>query len=109
MTTRVWIAQCLCGPNRHAILAVARECDDEADPRQLLPVLRKEVANLRRFALNPWCAICGSLEENWRYEVGRTHWRTMKEAEPELAKAAAGNSGANLAYGTHGPDRPGSA
>ncbi len=103
----VWIAQCLCGPNRHAILACAGECDGAAEAQMLLAQLREEVAELRRSGLNPWCAICGSLEAHWRYQVDRTPFRTMEEAGPELVRAAAGNAVANVLCGTHGPHRPG--
>jgi hypothetical protein len=105
---RVWIAQCLCGPNRHAIAANADEFDSETEARKLLRHLRNGVAELRRGGINPWCAICGSVEAAWRYELARTPFRTMEEAGPELAKLAAGAL-ANLLLGSHGPDRPGSA
>jgi hypothetical protein len=106
--TRVWIAQCLCGPNRHAILAVAGEAASEAAASDaLLPQLRDAVASMVPGILNPWCGICGAEAKGWRYEVGRTPFRTLEEAGPELARLAAGNLAANALYGTHGPTRPG--
>ena len=36
--------------------------------------------------LNPWCAICKAGCETWRYEVGRTKFRTMEEAAPLLQR-----------------------
>ena len=104
---RVWIAQCLCGPNRHAIAALAGEADSATEALDLLTRLRAGIADLRQADLNPWCAICGSPEAAWLYQIDRTRFRTMKEAGPELARTAAGNAVANALFGTHGPTRPG--
>ena len=105
--TRVWIAQCLCGPNRHAILANAGEADSEATARDaLIPQLREAIGMLLQSTLNPWCAICGATRPSWRYEIGRTPFRTIAEAAPELAEMAAGNVVANALFGTHGPTKP---
>jgi hypothetical protein len=107
--TRVWIAQCLCGPNRHAIAAVAGEARDEIDAAAyLLPRLDAGVDRLlRQQGVNPWCAICGAVRSAWCNELGRTRFRTMEEATPHLAETALGNAAASVLYGTHGPNRPG--
>lgn len=107
--TRVWIAHCLCGPNRHAIAALAGEFETEAEASAgLLSKLRRLITELNGAGtLNPWCGICGSLA--WRYEVGVTRWRTMAEAETYLRRVEAENIAANLVYGTHGSKPPGSA
>lgn len=107
MTRHVWLAQCLCGPRRHAILAAAGEFDDEAAAAGLITTLREYVADLRKTTINPWCGICGSTA--WQYENARTRWRTMAEANAELEKTEAGNIAALFIYGSHGPKPPGSA
>ena len=106
---RVWIAQCLCGPNRHAIAALAGDFGGEATARRsLLRKLRERIATLLlTSAINPWCAICGAEEPTWHYEVGRTAFRTMEEAAPMLAQTAAGNALAGALFGSHGPTKPG--
>jgi hypothetical protein len=103
----VWLAQCLCGSNRHAIAALAGEFDDELHARMtLLTSLGEAVAAILEHGVNPWCAICGADAKGWRHEFARTRFATMEEAEPELAKSQASNALANILFGTHGPDRP---
>lgn len=106
---RVWIAQCLCGPNRHAIAAAATEADSEPNAESvLLPQLRRHVATLLQSGINPWCGICGAEQPGWRYEVARTAFGTMEEAGPTLAGIAVSNALGAALYGTHAPTRPGS-
>jgi len=105
--TRVYIAQCLCGPNRHAIIALAGEFDDEAQAfTMLIPQLRTAVGELFDAGVNRWCGICGAVEPGWRYEVGRTRFRSMEEGRAEMEKTAAGNLLANALFGTHGSEPP---
>jgi len=86
---RVWIAQCLC-PARHAILAVAGEAEEETASQTLLVPLREEIALLLASGtINPFCGICLSPDDTWKYEVGRTRFRTMDEAKPSLRKSEA--------------------
>ena len=86
--TRVWIAQCLCGGGRHAILAAAGEADGPRAAKVVLELLRDQVADLLAGRLlNPWCALCNSPAGEWRYEVRPTRFATMEEAEPELRKS----------------------
>ena len=102
---RVWIAQCLCGPNRHAICALAGEADEAAAPA-LLTRLREAVAALLRTTTNPWCGICGAEEAGWRYELDPTAFRTLEDAGPELGRTALANALSAAVFGMHGPTKP---
>lgn len=87
-STRIWIAQCLCGPQRHAILAVAGEADGPRAAKVLLSMIRDQVADLLAGRLlNEWCALCNAPAREWTYEVRRSRFATMDEAEPELRKS----------------------
>jgi hypothetical protein len=84
----VWISQCLC-EHRHCILSAVW---DEADTSQAQA--EAELSNaltqlLWTGTLNKWCRICRS--ETFHYEAGRTTWRTIEEATPELQKVQAAN------------------
>lgn len=85
---RVWLAQCLC-PSRHAILAASKEARTRAQAQtEIQQPLKAQIDSLLAAgSLNPWCGLCGAKAETWHYEVGRTRFRTMAEAEPELRKA----------------------
>jgi hypothetical protein len=105
---RVWIAQMLCGPNRHCIAALVGEADDEQEAgRELGRPLWPQVEKLLADSVNPWCGLCGSTRTNWRIELGRTPFRTMAEAESALAENAADQTLTSILYGTHGPKPPG--
>jgi hypothetical protein len=86
--SRVWIAQCLC-PKRHAILAVSAEAKDRmAAEASLIERLRTQVRRMiGSGTLNPWCGLCKAPIESWRYQVGRTRFATMAEAEPVLRQS----------------------
>lgn len=87
--TRVWIAQCLC-PQRHCVMAVADEATDVASAEPIRVKLIKSVADLLRTkAINPWCGLCQSPFDSWRYELGRTQWGSTAEALPALKQLAA--------------------
>jgi hypothetical protein len=88
--TRVWIAQCLC-PQRHCILATAGEADTGLLAYESVAMpLREDIAKkLQARELNPWCGLCHAPADSWRYEVGRTRWRTMAEAMPALKQVEA--------------------
>lgn len=96
----VWIAQCLCRC-RHAILAQALLADNESDAiRDGVEPLREAVNELLASGeMNPWCAICKASAETWHYEVGRTRFATMAEAEPELLRVEAENLAFNALFG----------
>lgn len=104
---RVWVAQLLCGDNRHMIAGLAGECDDEQDADRVLG--RPLWPQVERLGVNPWCAICGSPREKWRVELGRTVWKTMDEANKPLKQNASEQALANILLGTHGPKPPGRA
>jgi hypothetical protein len=84
----IWLAQCLC-PDRHAILAAAGEAVDEQDATRLIFTVQTAVKDMLRSELNPWCGLCHAPAESWRYEVGRTRFRTMEAAMPDLRRLAA--------------------
>jgi hypothetical protein len=99
---RVWICQCLCGPNRHAIMAAAEELSSRPEAERLQRDLRRFVAELHRTgAMNPWCGICGS--GAWTYELDRTPWRSMDEAKPHLNRAQYQNLLSKALFGSDGP------
>lgn len=104
---RVWIAQCLC-PARHCILAGAEVAAtrDEAE-REILAPVREQVADwLRRESLNPWCGLCGAKADSWRYEIGRTRFRTMAEAMPSMRESEARQAAARAVFGDLHKTRP---
>jgi len=83
---RVWIAQCLCGPARHCIVAATAEAGTpEEARREALEPLKAAVRRMTADgSIDAWCGLCGAAEPGWRYEVGRTRWRTHEEALPTL-------------------------
>jgi len=78
---RVRILQCLCGPARHAILAMAVPVGpDEMSDAVALEALKTAIAALlaglgAELALptggriDPWCGLCGAPVGGWRYEL----------------------------------------
>jgi hypothetical protein len=101
---RVWIAQCLC-PQRHAILAAAKETVDRSEAEDLIAQLRTQVTRMiGSGTLNPWCGLCGSPVESWRYEVNRTRFRLIEEAEPSLRQVEREQAAVREAFG--GRDHP---
>jgi hypothetical protein len=99
--SRVWIAQCLC-PQRHAILAAAGVAHDRADAE--LTVLGPLIGRVRKLCtdeiINPWCGLCKAPEADWRYEVGRTRFTSMAEAETTLRGSEAAQSIVRRAFGS---------
>jgi hypothetical protein len=83
----ILIAQCLCGPARHCILAVFG--DDSAV--ELEARLRVKVLEMVLTSINPWCALCGTGAKSWVYEVAETRFQTMAEAAAALAPLEAAN------------------
>jgi hypothetical protein len=100
---RFRIAQCLCGPARHAILAMALgPATDDITDVQATSSLRAIIEALvdgRGEALkmglpptlNPWCGLCGRHARDWVYEIRRSKpfsdWETaqrfLKECEAD--------------------------
>ena len=85
--THVWLAQCLC-PDRHTICATAGDATDVTDAQiAILVPLREQVdAILAAKTFNPWCGLCHAPASEWTYEVRRTAFTTMEEAEPALRR-----------------------
>jgi hypothetical protein len=84
---RVWIVQCMC-PQRHCIMAVSSVCATVAELKILIQSLQTTIAQMiDRKALNPFCGICGCPSSKWRYESGRTRFKSKEEAEPALRRA----------------------
>ena len=88
---RVYLIQCLCGPERHCILAVpfVAEADQRSAQSKLWDAINGMKAAVQDAIeakqLNPWCDLCGSRQ--WQYEAGRTPFPTLEEALPHLKQA----------------------
>lgn len=76
---RIRIAQCLCGPARHAILATAVGPSVTLTDAALLDGLRGVVQLVMDgnggdvgipFRMDPWCGLCGTAAHDWQYEIG---------------------------------------
>jgi hypothetical protein len=100
MTTRVWVAQCLC-PQRHCIMAASRGAENAADANaNVLTPLQKQVESMLIIkALNPWCGLCHAAASEWTYEVRRTAFATMDEIEPALRQLEAEQIVTNALWG----------
>lgn len=73
---RLRIVQCVCGPQRHCLVALAvldpERPDDEVG--QMVHAAVKEALAGRGAAvglphMNPWCGICGAPTRTWKYEI----------------------------------------
>lgn len=85
MTRRVWLAQCLCGPQRHCIVAAADEAENDRAAEAITAKLRENIETAQEAGvINPWCSLCRAPAESWRYECRRTPFRSMAEAMPVL-------------------------
>lgn len=86
----VYLIQCLC-PQRHCIAGITYEAGGPSNER--LAAFRLVVAQLiKEKTINPWCGICDS--RDWHYEMAKTRYRTMEEAEGPLAEAQAAQAAA---------------
>lgn len=99
-TKRVWIAQCLC-PQKHCIFAASGEAEDKNGANvNVLGPLRAQIGSLLGAGtINPWCGLCHAVVEMWTYEVGRTRFRSMAEAKPELERAQSEQIATGATYG----------
>jgi hypothetical protein len=92
---RIRIVQCLCGPARHAILAMAvmdpEHTDDEVG--MLVHTAVKEALAGRGAdiglpaKINPWCGICGAPTRTWMYQLAWS--RPFKDEADALAELKA--------------------
>src|SRR4051812_19874945 len=92
---RIRLVQCLCGPARHAILALAvKPPPAEMPDARALDLLRTAVEALQEGrgtelglpfrAIDPWCGLCGAAASGWTHEIG---W-SRSFADWEAAEAA---------------------
>jgi hypothetical protein len=83
------IVQCLCGPARHCIQAIAyepgtgvlAEANAAGSLRELIDTAISE------YVMNPWCAICGSKRQQWVFEDKQLKFNSLEEARPFLRQA----------------------
>lgn len=89
MSKSVWIAQCLC-PARHCVLAAANEAETDDEAQAIGDRLRDAVAMLiRAEVLNPHCGLCGAGSETWGYELAKTGFASLNQAQPLLRQMEA--------------------
>ena len=84
------IVQCLCGPARHCIVAIAYSSFDdvtltEANPAKYTEGFVEELIAVK--AINPWCGICNAKRPAWVFEDSPTKYHTMEEAEAALRES----------------------
>lgn len=95
------IVQCLCGPARHCIVAIAympgitsaqkelRSFDDvtltEANAAKYTEGFVEELIAVK--AIYPWCGICNAKRPAWVFEDSPTKYHTMEEAEAALGES----------------------
>ena len=53
--------------------------------------------------INPWCGLCKAPIESWRYELGRTRFASMAEAEPVLRQSEREQSAVRRIFGEEVP------
>ena len=80
----IWIIQCLCGPNRHAIYAIAYDAKEMPHDLAMADIQQSVNTQITKGQWNPWCGICGS--RDWTYEQRLTKYKTMEEAKTEMSK-----------------------
>jgi hypothetical protein len=95
----VWIAQCLC-PARHAIAASFAEATGLASAEREVrrPLCLAVALALQAGDINPWCGLCGATSATWQYELARSRFATMADAEPEMRRLAAEQAATRAAY-----------
>lgn len=97
---KVHIVQCLCGPARHCIIALAylpgqtsAQNDDFSDitltEENATAYLQKTVDRfIRSQAIDPWCGLCKAKRENWLVEDAITIFDSIEEAKGPLKELA---------------------
>jgi len=91
---RVRIVQCLCGPKRHCILAMA-VMDPEHTDEEVIAMVHTAVKEalagrgepLGVPNMNPWCGICGAPTKTWMYQAAWS--RPFKDEAAALAELKA--------------------
>ena len=83
------IVQCLCGPARHCITALAYEphtgdMTEENAAGRLEQLVDKAIGER---LINPWCAICRAKRERWVFEDSKLKFNPLEEARPFLRQA----------------------
>jgi hypothetical protein len=91
----IHLIQCLCGPKRHAIFALAYDDQDRNGAEALADFKGMVTLMLKTNAVKPWCGMCALGEdeiahcESWFYEDRATVFQSMAEAEPYLKQSEA--------------------
>jgi len=107
-TLRHKLAQCLCGPERHTIIALAFQATatQEADDQLCLEALQGMVASQLLGSLEPCCGLCGADAKAWIYEVApliKTDWyevlADLIASQREQIRTAQMFKAAGLAHG----------
>ncbi|MEP7304192.1 MAG: hypothetical protein ABJA98_01615 [Acidobacteriota bacterium] len=102
------IVQCLCGPQRHAILAMAVSTNlaEQTTDHEALAWLKAAIGLLLEGRggeiempprIDPWCGLCGAPARDWTYEIGWSRefedWgaaqRALRESETDQRASAA--------------------
>ena len=83
------IVQCLCGPARHCITALAYEphagdMTEENATGRLEQFVDKAIGER---LINPWCAICRARRERWVFEDRTLKFNSLEEARSFLRQA----------------------
>jgi len=81
-------------------MAVSAEAADRLAAEALIERLRTQVRRtIGSGTINPWCGLCHAPAERWRYEVGRTRFASMAEAEPVLRQSEREQSAVRRLFG----------
>lgn len=86
----IWITQWLC-PSRHCAIALAWD-----DREQTAEDVEEKGEQVFRQGVNRWCGICG---QRLHVEHGRTPFKTMEEAKPQLKRLERANLLARVIVG----------
>ena len=87
------IVQCLCGPQRHCIMALAYEpgvtfpsLPDGPVTAEKAPQILRQLVDIAIAAeqMNPWCAICRAPRAQWLFEDAALAFEALEEAQPYL-------------------------
>jgi transcriptional regulator with XRE-family HTH domain len=91
------IVQCLCGPERHALIALPYEPGVTLHEAGDIVLTEANAASCLRIAvdvaiqarvLNPWCEICRAPRRQWIFEDAALAFKSLEEALPHLKACA---------------------